>query len=252
MKVILVTSQTTYVKDNYYSLLKQILDNVLPGKDIEIVALILIKTVSFSLFLKVISLMIAGVFRVSSILLLNIFKVLFNDKRLSMFKSLNIPVYTFKNINYPKTVEFIKTMNPDLIVNMRTRNIYKRDILNIARIGCLNIHHGILPENRGTMCDLWSFFEGRPVGFSIHWMNEKIDDGEILTVKEIDTGGVKSYADIPMLSSLEEANSLLWCFDKIKTDRRFYSFKNTKENIRFTRNPTYKEIRQMIRKGIKL
>ena len=252
MRILLVTSQITYVRDNYYSLIKNILGKGSDKEDIEFVGLVFIKTMSVSLFLKSLFLMINGVVRLSAILLFNMVRVVFNDNRSKLCKSLNIPVFLSKNINDLKTLDYIKGLEPDLIINMRTRNIYKKEILDIPRIGCINIHHGILPQNRGTMCDFWAYQENRPVGFSVHWMNEKIDDGNILTTKEISTEQAESYADIPMLSSVEEANTLLWCIDKIKQDPCFYSLKNTKENIRFTRNPTYKQIRQMIKKGRKL
>ncbi|MFZ5986388.1 MAG: formyltransferase family protein [Bacillota bacterium] len=252
MRVVLVTSQCMYVKDNYYSMIKKIADkNNLPHGT-SICGVVFVKTVSFSLLLKALYLMVIGVRSLSLTLICNMISSIFLDRRKKLFKSLGVPVLLVDDINNPEVVMKIKNLCPDIIVNLRTRNIYKKEILQVPGIGCINIHHGLLPENRGTMCDLWAWYEGRPVGFSVHWMNEKIDDGHILKIKEIDISNIKKYTDIPMISSIYEAECLLECMDKISREGWFKTLDNKNEKVRFTRNPTMQEIRKMLKKGLKL
>lgn len=252
MKVVLVTSGATYVKDNYLSLIKELTDREKLPADIEIAALVIIKTASIKLFFKMIGLMFMGVFSLSTTLIKNMYSSLFCDTRQKHCTALNIPIFQFNNINSPEALAAIKELNPDLIINVRTRNIYKKDILALPSIGCINVHHGILPVNRGTMCDLWAWYEGRPVGFSVHWMNEKIDDGNIIQVKEIDAQGINNYIDIPMKSSLVEAETIIECLEKIKVEGKNAGFSNKCEKVNYTRNPDYKTIRQIKAKGLKL
>ncbi len=252
MKVILVSSEATYVKDNYLSLVKTLTDkNKLPA-GVEIIAFVLIKTVSFKMFLKMLALMCMGVFGLPTAFIKNMYTALFCDGRKKHCEGLNIPVFTFKTINGADAIAKIKELAPDLIINARTRNIYKKEILGIPNIGCINVHHGMLPENRGTMCDLWAWYEGRPVGFSVHWMNEKIDDGNIIEVKEVDVKGVNAYIDIPMKSSLIEAETIIGCINKIIGEGKNAGFPNKCEKVNYTRNPDYKTIKQIKAKGLKL
>jgi methionyl-tRNA formyltransferase len=252
LKVILVTSQVLYVKDNYFSLLQKLADKARQEEGIEIVGLILVKTFSLDLIMKIIFLFFTGAGNIASALLLNVLKALFSDPRVNLFKSLNIPVINVDNINSKASIEAIKKLEPDLILNLRTRNIYKKKILSIPRIGCINVHHGILPDNRGTMCDLWAWYEDRPVGFSIHWMNRKIDDGRIILTKEVNIFGAVNYTDIPMISSKSETDALMECLQEIRDKGSAAGRENKSDNIRVTKNPNFQEIQKMRKKGLRL
>jgi len=252
MKIILVTSEANYVKDNYLSLVKKLTDRKELPDGVEISALVLIKTVSLKLFLKMCALMLTGVFYLPFTLIKNMFNSLFFDPRVKHCESLGIPVLKFENINGGEAIEKLRELSPELIVNIRTRNIYKKEILSLPKIGCVNLHHGILPENRGTMCDLWAWYEGRPVGFSLHWMNEKIDDGNIIEVCSVNVEGVDNYIEIPMLSSSVEAKAVIDLFSKILKDGKNIGKPNICEKVNYTRNPNYREIRAIKARGLKL
>src|SRR6476619_6211503 len=73
--------------------------------------------------------------------------------RKKSYESKNKFYHVLPNVNGSEALELIKKHDIDLIVNARTRAIFKKDILNATRLGCINIHHGLLPEQRGLMCD---------------------------------------------------------------------------------------------------
>jgi methionyl-tRNA formyltransferase len=250
LRVVLVLSQANYVKDNYFHLLSKLLSSLPEG--VEIVGIVLIKTVEFKLVLKCFGLYLIGVRKLSITLLKNIFSSLFYDKRRKLAKKYDIPVVLVDNINRKKARELIGDMKPDLIINARTRNIYRGRILSLPTIGCINIHHGILPDNRGTMCDLWAWVEKRPVGFSIHWMNKKIDDGDIIAKSEIDVSDIESYVDIPMKSSITEAELLIEVMEKIRDNHEYRLERNITNRENYTRNPTWEEIAKIRKMGLKL
>ena len=252
MKVVLVLSQANYVKDNYLSLVKKITDKKNLPNGVEISGIVFIKTVDFKLVLKSIGLFLIGVRGLSTILFKNMWSSLFSDPRGQIFKEHNIPVILVDNINRKSSRKLIKSMEPDLIINARTRNIYRKRILELPTIGCINIHHGLLPHNRGTMCDLWAWVEKRTVGFSVHWMNRKIDDGNIVAKCEIDVKGIDSYIDIPMKSSLYEVDVLIDSIGKIKENSEYMLEKNVTDRENYTRNPTTKQIKEIRKMGLKL
>jgi methionyl-tRNA formyltransferase len=251
VKVILVTSSLTYVKDNYFSLLKYIYEKNQSVKN-DFCALILIRTTSIKNFIKAVALYFAGARNFARVLMKNFFSSLFSDRRIKLSRRYGVPVFNLKNINDDKSIELLKKLKPDLIINIRTRNIYKKKVLDIPAVGCINIHHGILPENRGTMCDLWAWIEKRDVGFSIHWMNEKIDDGSIISVCKVDAKNAKSYVDIPFSSSLMEREELNKILEDLNKTQKIKTTENKTGKINYTKTPDLNNIKMLVKQGIKL
>jgi len=252
LRVVFVTSDVTYVRDNYHALVRRVCDRKLLPEGVEPVGLVLL-TVSRAVLLKnILGLPFVGAPQFAFTLARNLMRAGMRDPRPAIAESAGIPVLRCRSVNEPSAVEWLRERRPDLIVNMRTRNIYKDIILGLPKIGCINIHHGILPENRGTMCDLWAWAEGRPVGFTIHWMNPKIDDGDILVRREVDVRGLRCYLDIPQASSRIEADALTEVLGKVRREGRWVGIPNRTEKVDYRRNPTPSQIVGLRRKGLGL
>ena len=243
MRIVLITSRVTYVPDNYLHLLRRLARNL--GDEAE--ALVVIDNRTPGILLSAASAICAGAVGIGTRLMVNTALSFFN-KREALFKR---TIYT-PSINSKACVSALKKINPDLIINLRTRDIYGQAVLEIPAMGCINIHHGILPDNRGTMCDLWALHEKRPVGFSVHYMNRNIDDGEILAVERLDTKGIKDYPQLPYLSSIREAPTLLNVIGKFRRHGPLPGRENRSEAPRFTKNPGIREIRKIKQAGIQL
>ncbi len=252
MRVVYVTSDVTYVKDNYHHLIREISnpDNLPTG--VEVVGAIMLKIPLKLLLKNIIGLTMIGAPGVGLALLRNLTCAKVNDPRVKIFQDRSIPMFRCKSVNQPAALKFLSDLKPDLIVNMRTRNIYKKPVLDLPEIGCINIHHGLLPDNRGTMCDLWAWIEKRPVGFSIHWMNEKIDDGDIIDRREVNVEGCKSYIEIPFRSSKLESRCLIDVLANIARDGRKVGIPNKTVKENYTRNPGISMIGKIRRRGFKL
>lgn len=248
MRLGVVTSQVNYVKDNYQHLLHCLLRE--HGPDIH--TIIVIRTLSFKLIGKALGLYFMGCRGIAKNLLKNSARAIFSDP-FKEFEKRGIAVHFTDNINSPETVAWVKSLQLDLLLNVRTRNIFKKEILSAPRWGCINIHHGILPDNRGTMSDLWALYEGRPVGYSIHWMNEKIDDGALIKVRSLTEISNKNYAELPYLSSLEEAKDLSYVLKELKVSNgKLEGQANRALHVRHTKNPTPRQLREMRESGIQL
>jgi len=89
------------------------------------------------------------------------------------------------------------------------------------------------------------------VGYSIHWMNSKIDDGKILKVREIDPQ-TKDYSLIPYISSKHEAKDLGELLQEMKVAGKISGYDNSPQRKVYTKNPTVREIKEMRQKGIRL
>ena len=95
----------------------------------------------------------------------------------------------------PNRKEFrdrVRELKPDLIISSQGF-LLKKEFLEIAPLGCLNRHAALLPQYRGIYPIFWAMLHGeREIGISVHFMNEKYDEGKIIVqhrvpVEEHDT-----------------------------------------------------------------
>lgn len=101
----------------------------------------------------------------------------------------NVKIIEAKNINSKESLQYLSSLNLDIVFSVAASQIFKKDVLNIPKIGCFNIHTSKLPKNRGMMPNFWSLYnyESDPTSaVTIHKMNETLDDGEILLQKYFD------------------------------------------------------------------
>lgn len=83
-----------------------------------------------------------------------------------------------------KTEEFrngLLSYHPDLIVVAAYGRILPTSLLELAPLGCINVHGSLLPRHRGAAPIQWAVIEGdQKVGVTIIQMNEGMDTGEML------------------------------------------------------------------------
>ena len=84
-------------------------------------------------------------------------------------------------------IETIKEMQPDLIVTCAYGKILPKELLEIPKLGCINVHASLLPKLRGGAPIHHAIIDGyKKTGITIMYMNEKMDEGDIISQKEID------------------------------------------------------------------
>ncbi len=96
-----------------------------------------------------------------------------------------IPLYEPEKIN-KEFIQIIKNYNPDLILSIYYRKIFPPDLLKIPRLGCVNIHPGLLPYYRGPIPTFWALINGeKEFGVTLHYMDKGIDTGDIIAQTKI-------------------------------------------------------------------
>lgn len=248
LKTLLVTSEVTYVPSNYAGLF----ETVLEGAGDHIAGLVILRGLNRFLAKSTLGLLALGCNRVASTLITNVLKLPLQSRE-KLFRARQLPVLRWNSMNDAGAVQWVKNNGIDLIVNLRTRCIYKSDILNAPRLGCLNIHHGILPVYRGTLCDLYALSENRPAGYSIHRMTEKVDAGEIYHVEETAKGYEADYIGYLGRTGVREGRALVALLNNVAaTGSLPPGIPNTCEKTVFTRTPKREEISMLKAKGMKL
>ncbi len=95
--------------------------------------------------------------------------------------SAGAPLYSVRRLADARTVAALAAYAPDAIcVACFTRRLPPA-VLALPRLGALNAHPSLLPENRGPDPLFWTFHAGaRKTGVTIHLMDEGLDTGPIL------------------------------------------------------------------------
>lgn len=97
-----------------------------------------------------------------------------------------IPVYTPKRIRDPEFVETLRCIPCDVIVVVAFGQILSKEILEMPRYGCINVHASLLPRWRGAAPIQWAILEGdATTGVTTMQMDEGVDTGDMLLKREV-------------------------------------------------------------------
>ena len=95
---------------------------------------------------------------------------------------LNLPVLQPVKARAEDFVTALRELKPDLIVVVAYGQILSQTILDIPRLGCLNVHTSLLPKYRGAAPIQWAILDGEnETGVTIMKMDAGLDTGDILT-----------------------------------------------------------------------
>jgi len=100
-----------------------------------------------------------------------------------------IPVFQPEKARHPDAVARIAAEAPDLIVVAAYGHILPKSILDIPRLGCINVHASLLPKYRGAAPINWAVARGETVtGITIMRMDAGMDTGPMLHAREMAIG----------------------------------------------------------------
>ena len=106
-----------------------------------------------------------------------------------------IPVYQPVKVKTPEFVEVLKKEAPDAIVVIAFGQLLSKEILDLPKYGCVNIHASLLPKYRGAAPIQWAVINGDAVtGVTTMRMDEGLDTGDMILKEEVkiradETGG---------------------------------------------------------------
>jgi methionyl-tRNA formyltransferase len=95
-------------------------------------------------------------------------------------------VYQPDKVGTPEAIAQIRWADPDLLVVVAYGQIIPREVLELPRRGALNVHASLLPRHRGAAPIAHAILAGdRVTGVTIMRMDEQLDHGPILAVREV-------------------------------------------------------------------
>ena len=80
-----------------------------------------------------------------------------------------------------KSGQIIRQVNPDCIIVVAYGQILPKDILDIPRLGCINVHASLLPRYRGASPINYTIIKGeKQTGVSVMYMSVGLDSGDVI------------------------------------------------------------------------
>ncbi len=136
-------------------------------------------------------------------------------------EQLKIPVLQPEKISDLKNE--ISKLSPDLIIVAGYSQFLPKEILEIPKYGCLNVHPSLLPKYRGASPIQYAILNGeKETGTTIMLMDSKMDHGKIITQRKLEIGEKKiSFEELSKNLSIISSNLLIqtlpeWIHGRIK------------------------------------
>ncbi|SFB37348.1 methionyl-tRNA formyltransferase [Cohnella sp. OV330] len=97
-----------------------------------------------------------------------------------------LPVLQPERMRAPEAVEAVRELAPDLIVTAAYGQILPKSLLDIPRLGCVNVHGSLLPRYRGGAPIQRSVIDGeKTTGVTLMFMAEGLDTGDMIARVEL-------------------------------------------------------------------
>lgn len=109
----------------------------------------------------------------------------------------HIPLWEVARVDDSAVIELLQSYQPDFICVACFSRLIPPAVLALPRLGALNVHPSLLPDNRGPEPLFWTFRLGQERGgVTVHLMNEKLDAGGIVAQEAIEVPEGITYAEL--------------------------------------------------------
>ena len=91
--------------------------------------------------------------------------------------------------NNTEFIEKMKALKPDVICVVAYGKILPQELLDIPKLGCINVHGSLLPKYRGAAPIQWAVLNGdKTTGITTMYMDIGMDTGDMILKEEVDIG----------------------------------------------------------------
>ena len=143
----------------------------------------------------------------------------------------DIPVYQPIKARDEEFVQVLRKLNPDLIVVVAFGQILPKSILDIPKLGCVNVHVSLLPKYRGAAPINWVIINGEEkTGVTTMYMDEGLDTGDMILTSEFALDDEITAGELHDIMKEEGALLLKQTIDLIAKERLQEYLKITKNS----------------------
>ncbi len=109
----------------------------------------------------------------------------------------SIPFHRIAEINTPESEDLIKGYRPDLITINHFPKLLKKQIIDLPKIGCINLHPSLLPAYRGLSPIQQPIIHGeKETGVTVHFIDEQMDTGDIIIQESVEISPTMYVSDL--------------------------------------------------------
>ncbi|MEP7145387.1 MAG: methionyl-tRNA formyltransferase [bacterium] len=109
----------------------------------------------------------------------------------------NIKCYLDKKLNSKDVLDRIKQEQPDLIIASSFDQILSKQLIDIPKLGIINLHPSLLPKYRGPYPDQAVLLNGETkTGVTVHFLTENLDSGNIILQKDLYISSDDNYSSL--------------------------------------------------------
>ena len=132
------------------------------------------------------------------------------SKNLTIFQ----PEKVRKNIEF---IEQIKKLEPDVICVVAYGKILPSEILEIPKLGCINVHASLLPKYRGAAPIQWAVLNGdKTTGVTTMYMDVGMDTGDMILKQEVEIGENETTGELWDRLAIIGADLLVKTLDQVE------------------------------------
>jgi len=119
----------------------------------------------------------------------------------------HVPIIQPVKVKTDELPNRLRTWAPDLVVVAAYGRILPAAVLDLPRLGCINVHASLLPKYRGAAPIQWALLQGETTtGVTIMRMNERMDEGDMLWQRATPIAPDETYGVLqPRLAALGAA-----------------------------------------------
>ena len=124
------------------------------------------------------------------------------------------------NLNSDVEFKIFKELSADLVVVVAYGKLIPKKFLSITKFGFINVHASLLPKWRGAAPIQRAIMnQDKKIGISIMKIEEKLDSGPVLMVKELELDHNSTYGEIEKKLSILGADLLIESLKNIKANK---------------------------------
>mgnify|MGYP004512362321 FL=1 len=130
----------------------------------------------------------------------------------------NLKIYQPEKVkNNVEFIDEIKKLQPDVICVVAYGKILPKEILEIAKFGCVNVHGSLLPQYRGAAPIQWAVLNGdKKTGVTTMYMDTGMDTGDMILKEEVEIGEDETTGEVWEKLSKIGANLLVKTLKQIE------------------------------------
>jgi len=132
-------------------------------------------------------------------------------------EQLGLPVFQPDKIKKPENIEVLKSYNPDVIVVVAYGQLLNKEILELPKYGCINVHASLLPKLRGAAPLNWAIINGEThTGVTTMKMDVGLDTGDMLLKAEVEIDEEMNVGNLHDILMHMGANLLIETLDRLE------------------------------------